>query len=275
MNPARTFACVAAAAAIALMGVTNALAANVIVVTPANSQGWSTADTRPGGAVTFVSDPSSPYPSGALQLTTDATTTAKAQYLHAADLPLSLVTDLSYYTKQVSPPGPVADPSYQLIMCLNGGSFATTCNGFTTLVFEPYQNVAEGPIVSNAWQKWDVANGMFWSTRSATCSNGLVAGTSGGPASYSLAAIETLCPNANVAGFGVNIGSNNPGYNVLTDGFDFNGTVYDFQLANTPKSKEDCKDGGWANRTDDQGNTFKNQGQCVSFFNHHGGDGQG
>jgi len=30
-------------------------------------------------------------------------------------------------------------------------------------------------------------------------------------------------------------------YVVRTDGFDFNGTVYDFQLTNTPNSKEDCE----------------------------------
>src|SRR6476620_9631430 len=69
-----------------------------VVVHPGNAQ-WSTADTRPGGAVNFVNDATTPGGAGALQLTTDATTAAKAQYLHAANTPLSGVTEVSYYTK--------------------------------------------------------------------------------------------------------------------------------------------------------------------------------
>jgi hypothetical protein len=254
---------VASAGILVVVGASSAVAATTIVVTPTDQQGWSASDTRPGGTVTFVSDPSSPFPPSALQLTTDLTTTAKAQYLHAANTPLSSVTEAGYYTKNLSV-SPIADPSYQLVMCLNG---ATTC-GFTTLVFEPYQNPLIGPIVPNAWQHWDVESGLFWSTRTVVCSNGTVAGTPGGPAIYTIAQVSSMCPNAVVAGFGVNIGSFNPGYVVRTDGFDFNGTTYDFQLTNTPTSKDECKDGGFANLTDAQGNTFGNQGQCVAFFEH-------
>jgi hypothetical protein len=32
-----------------------------------------------------------------------------------------------------------------------------------------------------------------------------------------------------------------------------------------PASKDDCKRGGWRNLADDQGQSFRNQGQCVSF----------
>lgn len=32
-----------------------------------------------------------------------------------------------------------------------------------------------------------------------------------------------------------------------------------------PVVKEQCKDGGWVYYIDDQGNLFKNQGDCVSF----------
>jgi hypothetical protein len=258
----------APAGILVLVSASSALAATTIVVTPANQQGWSTSDTRPGGTVTFVSDPSSPYPPAALQLTTDLTTAAKAQYLHAASVALSSVTEAGYYTKNMSA-SPIADPSYQLVMCLSGGSTSATC-GFSTLVFEPYQNPLEGPIVTGAWQHWDVASGLLWSTRTVACSNGTVLGTPGGPATYTIADVQTMCPDAVVIGFGVNIGTNNPGYVVRTDGFDFNGTTYDFQLTNTPTSKEQCKDGGFANLTDSQGDTFANQGQCVAFFEHQG-----
>lgn len=41
---------------------------------------------------------------------------------------------------------------------------------------------------------------------------------------------------------------------------------------NTPKSANDCKKGGFKNLQDANGKTFKNQGQCVAFFNHDKGD---
>jgi hypothetical protein len=268
MKLTRLLACAAVAGTLLVAGASSAVAGTTIVVTQTNQQGWSIADTRPGGTVTFVSDPSSPLPSGALQLTTDLTAAAKAQYLHAANTPLTSVTEAGYHTNQVSGT-PVADPSYQLAMCLNGGTTTATC-GFSTLVFEPYQNPLMGPIVPNAWQHWNVESGLFWSTRTVICSNGTVLGTSGGPAIYTIAQVNSICPSAVVIGFGVNIGTNNPGYVVRTDGFDFNGTTYDFQLANPPTAKDQCKDGGFVNLTDDQGNTFSNQGQCVAFFEHQG-----
>jgi hypothetical protein len=239
---------------------------NVIVVTPTNQQGWSTADTRPGGAVTFVTDSTAPSGVGALQLTTDLTTTAKAQYMHSASTPIADVTDLSYYTKQVAAVFPGGDPSYQLPAFLNG----TT--GFTTFVFEPYEN---GVVVPNTWQSWNVSAGQFWSTRTVTCSHGGVIAGHGGAPFYTLAQIKTMCPEAVVIGFGVNIGSNNPGYTVRTDLFNFNGTVYDFEPYRVAQSKDDCKDGGWANVRRADGSTFKNQGQCVSYVNGGGNNDNG
>ena len=211
--------------------------AKVIVVTPDNQHGWTTADTRPGGTVSFVADPSAPRGEGALQLTTDPTTTAKAQYLHDTNTRFSAVTQLSYWTKQIAPAGPVADPSYQLAMCLNGVTAtgcapqtpAATTSSFTTLVYEPYQG-GQGVVVPNVWQNWNIGStGLFWATRTVACTNGVVVGTPGGPSTYTITAIQTMCPNAVVVQFGVNIGSNNPGYVVRTDLFNFNGTVYDFE----------------------------------------------
>jgi hypothetical protein len=249
-------------AASLVLGISAAMASTIVVVTPTNTQGWSTADTRPGGEVNFVVDATAPRGAGALQLKTDLTTTAKAQFLHEANTPLADVTELSYYTKQVAPPGLVADPAYQLIVFLTGGT-----TGFTTLVFEPYQNPAQGLIVSNVWQQWDVDAGLFWSTRTVTCENGVVAGSPGGPAIYTLAAIELLCPNARVGGFGVNIGTNNPGYDVETDLFDFNGTIYDFEPFRVASTKDDCKDGSWEDARRSDGSSFENQGDCIQYVN--------
>ena len=253
---------IAAIAASTLVFVTMAAVANTVVVTPpVNSQGWSTNDTTAGGTVDFVVDSTAPSGVGALQLTTDATTTAKAQYLHATNTPLANITELSYYTRQVSAPFAGADPAYQLITFLNGTS------GFTTLVFEPYQNPQLGPVVPNIWQSWDVDSGLFWSTRTVTCSNGTIVGTSGGPATYTLSAIKTICPNAVVAGFGVNIGSNNPSYDVYTDLVNFNGTTYDFEPYLVASSKDQCKNGGYNDVKRADGSSFKNQGDCIQYLN--------
>jgi hypothetical protein len=177
---------------------------------------------------------------------------------------LSSVTDLSYSTKQNAPAGIVADPSYQLVTFLNGGT-----SGFTTLVFEPYQG-GQGPVIPGTWQSWDVDQGLFWSTRTVTCSNGTIVGSPGGPAIYTLVQINTICPSAVVAGFGVNIGSNNPSYNVEADLVNFNSTTYNFEPFVTPSDKDACKKDGWMNLTDQNGQAFKNQGQCVSWTNGRG-----
>jgi hypothetical protein len=244
---------------LALATITPAFAATTVVVTPTNTQGWSEADTRPGGDVNFVSDATSPYPTGALQLTTDASNTAKAQYMHEATGPLSEVTELSYSTKQNS--GPVhAAASYQLVVDLNGAA----TGGFTTLVYEPYQN---GVVTPGNWQQWDVDAGQMWSSRSFTEGTCVVVAGAGGAPFYTLAGLQTTCPDATVLGFGVNIGSFNPSYDVETDGVNFNGTTYDFELFQTPTSMDECKNGGYLNMADQNGQPFKNQGQCVSYVN--------
>ncbi len=232
-----------------------------VVVTPANMQGWSCvppqADTRPGGNATFIVDPTAPSGAGALQLTTDLTTTAKVQCVHSTNTLLTSIRQLSYWTKQNLGSPPVADPAYELATCLTGVT-ATGCaaqkapgagSSFATLVFEPYQN---GVVIPGAWQYWDVAAGRFWSTRTVVCSNGVVAGTPGGPATYTLAQLQTMCPEAVVFQYLVNVGTNNPGYNVETDLFNFNGTVYDFEPFSCGKDKggkqentsKQCKDRG-------------------------------
>lgn len=264
MRKARRFAVLLGALVTAGALATASSAASTVVVTPSTAAalGWSTSDTRPGGAVNYVTDATSPYPAGALQLTTDATTTSKAQYLHAANTPIAAVTQLSYSTKQVSAPlFPGADASYQFILDLGGPGL-----GFTTMVFEPYEN---GTVTPGVWQTWNVAAGIFWSSKAytnGTCS--VVAGFGGAPF-YTLPQIKAMCPNAVVIGFGVNIGSNNPSYNVESDGVNYNGTTYDFQLTNVPTNDDQCKNGGSVNYTDAAGKPFKNQGQCVRYVEDH------
>jgi hypothetical protein len=263
MNRTTRFALLAAAAAAAVtFGVVAALAATT-VVTPTNTQGWSTADTRPGGAVNYVVDSTAPAGVGALQLTTDATTTAKAQYLKDTSTPLSSVTELGYSTKQNSASFAGGDPSYQVIACL-GGVTGTTCNGFTTLVYEPYEN---GLVTPGAWQQWDVDQGLLWSSRSYSNGTCTVVAGAGGPPFYTIAGLQTTCPGAVVVGFGVNVGSNNPSYDVETDLVDFNGAVYDFEPYQVAQAMDDCKNGGWQGLSRADGSSFKNQGDCIQYVN--------
>jgi len=262
----RKFLVMGAVAAVSLMAASAASAATV-TVTPTNTQGWGTADTRPGGAVNYVADANPPGGgNGSLQLTTDATNAAKAQYIHAASTPLSAVTDLSYYTQQNS--GPVhADPSYQLLVCLNGvGGCDAPGGGFTTFVYEPYQAGA-GPIVPGAWQQWDVDSGPMWSSRNYTNGTCAVVAGAGGPPFYTLAALKLACPNAVAVGFGVNIGSFNPSYNVESDLVRFNDTTYNFELYEVATDKEQCKKDGWKAVKRADGSSFKNQGDCIQYVN--------
>jgi len=245
-----------------------ARAASKVVVTPAHDDGWSTSDTRPGGTVQFVYDPSSPAPDGALQLATDSTNQAKAQFMHQANSALADVKNLSYSTKQVAASFNNGTASYQLVVCLTGVT-NDTCNGFTTLVYEPYNN---GETVNQgAWQTWsNVASGQFWSSKTFTDSANTacaVQAGAGGPPFYSLSTLSTNCPKAQVIGFGVNIGTYNPGYVINVDNVMFNDWTYDFQVTNVPTDKDSCKNNGWQMLTDDNGGTFKNQGDCVSYSN--------
>jgi len=263
---------VALAAAVTL----NAQAASQVIVTPTDTQGWTTADTRPGGAATIVADataPGNPH-NGALQLTTDATTTSKAQYMHEANVALSAVTELKYATKQNTAAFPDAAASYQLPVCLQGLTATPTvdnptgCNGFTTLVYEPYEN---GTVTAGVWQHWDAAAGKFWSSKTAGTGDCSVQAGFGGAPFYTLAQLQSVCPAAAVVGFGVNIGSNNPSYDVEADLVNFNGTVYNFEPFVTPApptvatDKDQCKNDGWKTVVAADGKSFKNQGDCVSY----------
>lgn len=245
-----------AVASLAFSGI--ATAATTVVVTPAHQQGWTQGDTNTGGDVNFIVDATAPG-GAALQLTTDGTNAARAQYVHAASGSLASVTELSYQTKQNSGPA-VAAPSYQLMVDLNGAA----TGGFTTLVYEPYWN---GVVTPGVWQTWDVDAGLLWSSRSFTGGTCTVTAGAGGPPFYTLAGLQATCPNAVVLGFGVNVGTYNPGYDVETDLVTFNGTTYNFQAANEPSGKNACKNGGWQNLTDDEGDAFKNQGQCIQYVN--------
>jgi hypothetical protein len=69
-------------------------------------------------------------------------------------------------------------------------------------------------------------------------------------------------PTAEVVSFGFSLGSGVHADGVI-DAITFGGTRYTFAADVVLTSKDQCKGSGWATSTMP---TFKNQGQCVSFF---------
>jgi len=199
-----------------------------VVVTPDTST-WAQDDTRPGGAVAFTTALGAPagFGTGALELTTDATNEAKAGlYTHTmAGTKLADLGALSYWTKQAAASCACGDASFQLQVDVDGTPGDGT--GFTTLVYEPYWN---GTVTPGAWEQWDVSGGEFWSSRTTPdLGNGQLTGMAGGPATYSLADVTGMYPDAVVLGIGVNAGTFNPSYDVGVDGIAVGDTTYDFE----------------------------------------------
>ena len=274
----RTRLAVLAAAVAGLVGIAGpALAATSSTVTVNETSlgnGWNLyAYNSASGA--FVNGPATaPVGAGSFEFNipdkgkvTLSTKTVAGQLLSAVDA-------VSYSTYRVGTstmPSNVA-PSLNMEIC-TGGLVGTTCPvGYTTLVWEPVYAYgtdanSNNPIVDGTWQTWDALGhtstsytGGWWSTRAIL----------GAPSnSYvSLATIQAANPNAVILSFGVNVGHGpagtfNGNADALTLGLNTNTTVYNFEHAITLVGKDECKDGGWMTSTS---TTFKNQGDCVSFF---------
>jgi len=255
--------------ALTLLSAIGLSAQSTVIVTPSNLQGWTGvapgADTRPGGTVGIAPFADANGGNGSLQLTTTSATTAKAQFMHAANVPLADVTELSYSTFQQAANFAGGDASYQLPVCLGGFDANGACVGFTTFVYEPYEN---GLVTNGQWQSWDVDAGMFWSSRTVSVGSCQTLAGFGGAPFYTLTSVNAMCPDAVVVGFGVNIGSNNPSYNVYSDFVNFTGTTYNFEMYQVPTSADQCKNGGWMTLKRGGGTAgFKNQGDCIQYVN--------
>lgn len=257
------------AAAMPLM----AKAASTVTVTPTNTQGWTSAaplaETRPGGSVVFTEEFGAPtgFGSGSLKVTT-TDSSAKAQYFHPADegTLLSDVNDISYSTYRSS----ASTGASNQVAAINVGVDANgdAAGGFTNLVFEPVYNTDQQALANDTWQSWDAGNdATYWSSNP-------IPGAPNRDTFVTLSQIKAANPDAVVLYYGVNQGSGNPGIVSGVDAFTFGDTTYNFELTNAPTDKDQCKDNGWQSLTDQNGQAFKNQGQCVSYANHHDGVGQ-
>jgi hypothetical protein len=262
-----------------------ALAATV-VVTPANMDGWAE-DSTPPADVQFVNGPGTPpMGTGSARFTVDASGATDAELRNGLydGLDLGNITELRYWTYVVTNGGGLNNSCQAVYIILNvdrdnngtidDNMFFEPCyqnGGYPTLSYSgPIPNqCGSNPncVVFNMWQGWNAAIGGWWS--------GL--DSAGGPPLTTLADYAAQYPNAVirnglgatkggvrlVAGFGGPADWGN--FNGNTDAFTINGTTYDFELLNVPTSQAQCMNGGWMTMTDDQGNGFKNQGDCVSY----------
>lgn len=216
---------------------------------------WATNIVGANSALEFSTDVGAPAGLGSISLkfVTENDNSARAEIGTAVNVPLSDIGSLDYWTYQPSANPGVAGVAYKM--------YVTFDAGWTYLVFEPYWQNGAGdpaPIVADEWQNWEnMESGNWWSSRT---SGGLTAGA-GGPPFYSIADVLTLQPNAVVQGIQLGIGSYNPNWSVFADGMTFNDTTYDFDVIPNPETKDDCKNGGWAEYG------FTNQGQCIRFVN--------
>lgn len=245
-----------------------AFAATTTIVNPDNMNGWVDASVS-GGTVQYVEGAPDGMGQESLKLSTSAENASKAVYVREESMPLKEVTAASYWTKQYMSPINEGSASYFMTVDLdNNGSWDTN------LVHEPYWQNDESPdadpVKANEWQKWDVANGIFWSSKDFTGTTLNLKAGAGGPPFYTLADIKSAFPDAKLVGIGVNVGSWNPSYVIGVDGVMINDRTYNFGRVNSvdtklPVSKDDCKKNSWKSLTMSDGTTFKNQGQCVSY----------
>ena len=236
---------------------------NWVIYTRANTTGTATFRNGPGMP---------PLGTGSLEFTTP--TGADKVFAFNFDYVGKKLSDISAigYSTYRSAGSAQQVAALNMVIDFNGPAVA---GGFSTLVFEPVYNTAQGSVVSGQWQTWDAyTNGVWWSTQPI---NGQCAGATDA-CDKTWAEIVANNPDATIlGGFGINQGSGNPGLttavDALTIGVSGNTTVYNFELTPPPPpivvatDKNQCKKGGWENVKRADGSSFKNQGDCVSYTN--------
>lgn len=227
---------------------------------------WVLYTRTPASLASFVVGPANP-PAGIgsleLQTVTAADKVTLFNYDHVGTR-LQDITSIGYATYR-DPTSvtthPAQVPSINIQVDINGDALG----GFTTLVFEPVYNTAQGTVTPGVWQEWDAYFGgqaIWWSTRPI---NGCLVG----PCYQTWQTIVANNPDAVVVGgFGVNQGSGNGGLTASTDALKLAYrevcVLYDLEPF---RATNECKKGGWQHLTRADGTPFKNQGDCVSYMN--------
>ena len=219
--------------------------------------------TRLAGNGAFVSGPGNP-PLGTGSLTLTTPTAADKVTLFNYDhvgTELADVRSMSYSTyRSTGDAQQVAAINIQVD--INGAA----AGGFTTLVFEPVYNTAQGAVVSGEWQDWDAylgGNAIWWSSNP-------IPGAPNRDTFVPWKDILVANPDAVIlGGYGVNQGSGNPTLTTSVDALHFDtpslAVTYDFEPFQVASGKDACKNDGWKTVKRADGSSFKNQGDCVSY----------
>ncbi len=215
-----------------LFAVTSASAAapvtNVTTIAPngtaltGSTWAFTEDDTPVTGALnSVVNDPINQ--DGSLELATPDTA-SHVVIQTAATGALSSLSNVSYQTFLVQTGG-VASVSLQVGIDCVAPVGSTPGSGFTTFVYEPYEQTQ--PVVPGEWQTWDASatGGIWWSTHdfSATAGGGVGSGDALGGQSRTetfsnlISDFDNACPAAGLLDFGVGMGSSNPGTQAWTD----------------------------------------------------------
>jgi hypothetical protein len=260
----------AALSAFAALAVAGAAFAATVTVTPASLNGWSVVHDTCGaastGSVSFVNGPASPPAGvGSVRFTIgangDSYETLRTAAYNGTKLSDLTALDYSSYESQFGTGGQAAYLDLRVDWNNDGVQD-------DTITFEPIYQTSQGSVTLNTWQHWDALPGLWWSDN-----------LGGPPPWFTLASYITSHPNAMI------LGGSSPNLILATgcggaawtnfvgnaDKLTINGTTYDFEPAiGPPTSKEQCKKGGWRQFNNP---SFKNQGQCVAYVNHHNGKG--
>jgi hypothetical protein len=264
-----------------LASATVALAATV-TVTPTSTDGWTTVHESCNavpttGSQSFVNGPATPPAgTGSYEFRIGANPQSYETFRQRDfnGTRLSSLTSLDYWTYvSQSGTGSSGQAVYIDIYIDNNGDGVRD----DILTFEPIYQTSQGSVVTNVWQHWDALNGFWWSDSAG-----------GPPPFFTIASYVASHPDARIqvdspGGFLLSSGCGNSwagfigNVDKLTIGVSGSNTTYDFEPGTTPPptgtptSKEQCKNGGWMQFTNP---SFRNQGECVSFVNHHDGKGQ-
>jgi hypothetical protein len=195
---------------------------------PTNNWVLYTRAGTPPSAGAFVTGPAAP-PVGLGSLQFQTANGSEKVFLFNYDhtgKKISTVSEISYSTYRTA-------GSAQQVTALNmqvDFNGPDVDGGFTTLVFEPVYNTAQGAVVNGQWQNWDAnGTGIWWSTQPI---NGQCAGATA-TCDKTWDEIVANNPDATILAFGLNQGSGNGGLIVandaLTIGFGGNNITYDFE----------------------------------------------
>ncbi len=258
-----------------------AKAAATVTVTPQSMDGWAFVDDTNDTTVTatghMIKGPGTPpLGIGSAELETTSPIDGQALMKNAyAGRKFSDLTTLTYSTYVKAGNGTIA-PSVQFSVDKDVTDSITSWQG--RVVFEPYLN---GTVTDGQWQSWAANNGNWWLTKP-----GLFNDTCPQSSPCTLNDLISAFPN-----IGVNGGSNaqilfkaGSGWttqfvgdvDALTVAFSGNPTTYDFEPYQIASTTDQCKNNGYKDVRDGDGQEFKNQGQCVSWVQHNvNGNGQG